>query len=215
MDHECFPVPGFEFMNQPATDEQKDIFCDLADQLGKPVDRNGPWPEPFTKWDCAQAIDTMKEQVTVKQNAEPKWWALLTKEREDRNECMKMLSGILEDFEGHQDIPHFLVKDLIEAFKTQLNAYRGLTNLVRDAIVPEEPSVPAMCPTCGHLAVHVCNDYSNLHPCKCIEHNGERYHHPHCTAYHTTKAVGYVGGLSPQEPELFRGIWPDGIPVET
>jgi hypothetical protein len=61
MEHEPFPVPGFEFMDAPATDEQKDIIVELAAAKGKPIERHGKWPEPFTKWDAKNMIEALKE----------------------------------------------------------------------------------------------------------------------------------------------------------
>lgn len=60
MKHEEFPVPGFEFMNQPATEEQKDLIAELAKAAGSPIDRNGVWPEPFTRWDASNMIEILK-----------------------------------------------------------------------------------------------------------------------------------------------------------
>lgn len=63
MEHEDFPVRGFEFMNEPATVEQKTIFIQLAAKLGENFKIEGPWPEPFTKWDAKLAIDALLEKV--------------------------------------------------------------------------------------------------------------------------------------------------------
>jgi hypothetical protein len=60
MEHEKFPVEGFGFMNEPATEEQKDIIAQLAQQKGKLLKRDGQWPVPFTKWDAANMIDALK-----------------------------------------------------------------------------------------------------------------------------------------------------------
>lgn len=52
--------------------------------------------------------------------------------------------------------------------------------------------------------------------CKCVIHNNERYHHPHCTSFHTTKAVGHVGGEHLlTNPQLFRGIWTHSEPIDS
>jgi hypothetical protein len=59
MEHEDFPVPGFEFMNEPATEEQKAIIVKLAVQAGRLVD-NGEWPDPFSKYDAASAIQALE-----------------------------------------------------------------------------------------------------------------------------------------------------------
>lgn len=56
MEHEEFPVAGFEFMNEPATEQQKDIIYELATKAGYHMDRHGKWPEPFTKWDARNMI---------------------------------------------------------------------------------------------------------------------------------------------------------------
>ena len=60
MEHEDFPVKGFEFMNEPATEEQKDIIFKLANQKGKAMNRHGKWPEPFSKWDAKAMIDALE-----------------------------------------------------------------------------------------------------------------------------------------------------------
>jgi len=61
MEHEDFPVKGFEFMNEAATEEQKDIIFKLCQQKGKPINRHGQWPNPFSKWDAATMIKTLEE----------------------------------------------------------------------------------------------------------------------------------------------------------
>ena len=68
MNHEDFPVKGFEFMNEPATDEQKRIIVDLATRAGhnlSPDCINDPnaWPNPFSKWDAGNMITALKEQL--------------------------------------------------------------------------------------------------------------------------------------------------------
>lgn len=60
MQHEAFPVAGFEFMDEPATEQQKNIICELATQAGKPIDRDGQWPTPFTKWDAKNMIEALE-----------------------------------------------------------------------------------------------------------------------------------------------------------
>ena len=60
MKHEGFPVKDFEFMNEPATDEQKKMILDICAERQIPVDTDGPWPDPFTKWDAAIMIETLK-----------------------------------------------------------------------------------------------------------------------------------------------------------
>lgn len=60
MDHENFPVTGFEFMNEAATEEQKDIIFKLAEEKGRPLKRDGQWPSPFSKWDAANMIESLK-----------------------------------------------------------------------------------------------------------------------------------------------------------
>lgn len=64
MQHEAFPVKAFDFMNQPATDDQKDIIVKLAYECGQPIDRNGKWPIPFSKWDAARMIEILKDAPT-------------------------------------------------------------------------------------------------------------------------------------------------------
>jgi hypothetical protein len=61
MEHEDFPTQGFEFMNEPATEEQKDIIVELARaRLGREIDRHGEWPSPFSRWDAARMIETIE-----------------------------------------------------------------------------------------------------------------------------------------------------------
>lgn len=59
MEHEQFPVTGFEFMDETATEEQKDIIHRLATAAGHKMDRNGKWPKPFSKWDAADMINAL------------------------------------------------------------------------------------------------------------------------------------------------------------
>ena len=68
MKHEDFPVKGFEFMNEPAGDEQKQIIIDLAIRAGHnmaPDSLTNPdaWPKPFSKWDAGNMITALKEQL--------------------------------------------------------------------------------------------------------------------------------------------------------
>lgn len=63
MEHEDFPVKEFAFMDEPATDDQKKIIGELADRLGTPIDINGEWPDPFSKWDAKRMIDALQEQL--------------------------------------------------------------------------------------------------------------------------------------------------------
>ncbi len=65
MEHEAFPVAGFEFMNEPATDEQKNIICQLAARKGKQIARHGTWPDPFSKWDAKNMIEALRELADV------------------------------------------------------------------------------------------------------------------------------------------------------
>lgn len=67
MNHENFPVIGYEFMNEPATDEQKGIIIELVKQLGLNLNPNGQWPNPFTKWDAARMIESLQEEIYYKQ----------------------------------------------------------------------------------------------------------------------------------------------------
>jgi len=60
MEHEKFPVQGFGFMDEPATDEQKDIIVKIAQKKGHILKRDGQWPVPFTKWDAANMIEALK-----------------------------------------------------------------------------------------------------------------------------------------------------------
>jgi len=61
MEHEEFPVKGFEFMNEPATVEQKKIIVELANAKGHPIDPDGEWPVPFTKWDAKAMIEVLRD----------------------------------------------------------------------------------------------------------------------------------------------------------
>lgn len=63
MEHEEFGIEGFEFMNEPATDEQKRIIAELAEKAGTPIDVGGRWPNPFTKWDAKNMIDALQTKV--------------------------------------------------------------------------------------------------------------------------------------------------------
>lgn len=65
MDHEKFPVQGFEFMNEPATEDQKNIIFNLCEKKGKPIKREGQWPTPFSKWDAANMIKALEELPNV------------------------------------------------------------------------------------------------------------------------------------------------------
>ena len=67
MEHEDFPVKGFEFMNEPATDEQKRIIADLCEKRGTPIDIHAQWPDPFTKWDAGNMIQILKESIEEQQ----------------------------------------------------------------------------------------------------------------------------------------------------
>ena len=58
-----FPVPGFEFMDEPATEQQKDTIARIAAEKGTPIDRHGVWPSPFSKWDAAQMIEALEAMV--------------------------------------------------------------------------------------------------------------------------------------------------------
>ncbi|MBW8001723.1 MAG: hypothetical protein FVQ80_06835 [Planctomycetes bacterium] len=60
MEHEGFTVKGFEFMDEPATDDQKDIIVELCKNRGTPTNRDGKWPNPFTRWDASQMIAALK-----------------------------------------------------------------------------------------------------------------------------------------------------------
>lgn len=68
MNHEDFPVKGFEFMNEPATDGQKRIILDLMARLNiqtSPDCLSDPksWPDPFNRWDAKCMIDALKEKL--------------------------------------------------------------------------------------------------------------------------------------------------------
>jgi hypothetical protein len=68
MKHEDFPVKGFEFMDEPAGDEQKRIIIDLAKQAGHNLEADcltnpDAWPKPFSKWDAKCMIDALRTQL--------------------------------------------------------------------------------------------------------------------------------------------------------
>ena len=63
MEHEPFPVAGFEFMNEPATPEQKEIIVELATKCGTPIDPNGVWPDPFSKHDAYSMIKALRAKL--------------------------------------------------------------------------------------------------------------------------------------------------------
>jgi hypothetical protein len=69
MKHQEFPVKGYEFMNEPATDAQKQIVADLCKKRGTPIDPNGEWPEPFSKWDAANMIAILREELGLNPEA--------------------------------------------------------------------------------------------------------------------------------------------------
>ena len=65
MRNEPFPVKGFEFMDEPATDDQKEIIMDLMAKV-QDIPRESildNWPDPFSKWDAARMIDSLKEEL--------------------------------------------------------------------------------------------------------------------------------------------------------
>jgi len=70
MEHEDFPVAGYEFMNEPATAEQKAIILQLVNKLNLNVDHSGQWPKPFTKWDAYRTINEL-EHALSEQTDEP------------------------------------------------------------------------------------------------------------------------------------------------
>ena len=65
MRHAAFPVKGFEFMDEPATDDQKGVIRDLIAKVQDvPVENVlNNWPDPFSKWDAARMIDALKEEL--------------------------------------------------------------------------------------------------------------------------------------------------------
>lgn len=66
MEHEKFPVAGFEFMDDPATDEQKEIIKQMARDKGMELTDN--WPVPFSKWDAYSMIEALKDDNTSPTN---------------------------------------------------------------------------------------------------------------------------------------------------
>ncbi|VVB55189.1 Uncharacterised protein [uncultured archaeon] len=167
MEHEKFPVEGFGFMDEPATDKQKTIFCDLAEKLGQEVSREGPWPVPFSKWDAGQAISRLQEQIETKRTAEPAMWTLLTTELETRKDIVASIDSLIETLAGTPTIPTSMFNDVLLCFKTYLEGTRNLTNLVRQAIVPEGVNEDQN----EHMAI----DHSGLQLCEnCIAGNHEQ-----------------------------------------
>lgn len=68
MNHEDFPVKGFEFMNEPATEDQKRIIIDLMNRAGYPTPPDcltnaKAWPDPFSKWDAGEMIENLRAQI--------------------------------------------------------------------------------------------------------------------------------------------------------
>ena len=63
MKHQNFPIADFEFINEPATDEQKQLITDLCEKRGTPIDIHGQWPNPFSKWDAGNMIEILKESI--------------------------------------------------------------------------------------------------------------------------------------------------------
>jgi hypothetical protein len=61
MEHVSFPVKGFEFMDESATEMQKHIIVELCGLKGIDINANGVWPDPFSKWDAANMIEGLKE----------------------------------------------------------------------------------------------------------------------------------------------------------
>ena len=61
MKHENFPVEGFNFMDEPATKEQREMIVEICKARDTPIDPNGKWPDPFSKWDAANMIQSLKE----------------------------------------------------------------------------------------------------------------------------------------------------------
>jgi hypothetical protein len=49
-------------MNESATDEQKEIIIKICKEKNIAINADGPWPEPFTKWDAARMIETLREE---------------------------------------------------------------------------------------------------------------------------------------------------------
>lgn len=64
MMHEAFPTPGFEFMDEPATDEQKELIVHEAARIGVVIE-DGPdaqWPAPvFSRYDAARMLDAIDD----------------------------------------------------------------------------------------------------------------------------------------------------------
>lgn len=63
MKHETFPVAGFEFMNEPATDEQKALIKVAALRLE--LELTDDWPSPFSKWDAFRMLSELDAQYAA------------------------------------------------------------------------------------------------------------------------------------------------------
>lgn len=48
---------------EPATNEQKNLVMQLANELGFDINRGGPWPEPYSKWDAYQTIRVLQDRI--------------------------------------------------------------------------------------------------------------------------------------------------------
>lgn len=71
MEHEAFPVKGFEFMDEPATDVQKLRIVAICAEMHIEVDVHGQWPDPFSKWDAYNTICALEEQLAEYRKGAP------------------------------------------------------------------------------------------------------------------------------------------------
>jgi hypothetical protein len=73
MKHEDFPVNGFEFMNEPATKEQKETIVKLLKEFYHIDEVTDNWPDPFSKWDAANMITELQHKIKEKNACISEW----------------------------------------------------------------------------------------------------------------------------------------------
>lgn len=77
MQHEDFPVVGFEFMNEPATVEQKEAILVAMKGIGIDATMEGPWPPVFSKWDAGLMLEALTD---IRINGDKSDWELVPPE---------------------------------------------------------------------------------------------------------------------------------------